>query len=390
MTTFTDHNDKVATTLKSLSFEPVADAPRHAKRLPKLALATSAGIIAMTAGFFTFHEDLARLLPLQSPVSGPSDVSATANSASLVTSRTLADQRLDEPAPRQTGTLAPREITGSGFVVTPRITNVFSKYEGRIIDIAVEPGDQVAKGQILVKLEDASARFALEQAQADKIDADLLLAGAVIDLKQAQTSLARIEILAKRDAASKQRLDETRTAANSAANSVKQAHQKIADAELAIRIAKERLAELVIRAPFAGTVTHLNAHIGDTVLDRADSVRDSQSLLTLADTQHMMIDADVAETNIASLHAGLHGEAVLDGFPDHPFALEVARLSPVISREKGTITLRLAFTDPPKGIRPNMAARIRLLLPPSRPSQPSRQQHDLTADITAQPGDATQ
>jgi multidrug efflux pump subunit AcrA (membrane-fusion protein) len=76
----------------------------------------------------------------------------------------------------------------------------------------------------------------------------------------------------------------------------------------------------------------------------------------------MVIDADVAETNIAALRPGLRGEAVLDGFPDRPFAVEVLRLAPVASVEKGTISLRLSFIDPPQGIRPNMAARIRIPL----------------------------
>jgi multidrug efflux pump subunit AcrA (membrane-fusion protein) len=98
------------------------------------------------------------------------------------------------------------------------------------------------------------------------------------------------------------------------------------------------------------------------VLARADSVRESQSLLTVTDATSMVIDADVAETNISPLRPGLHGEAVLDGFPDRPFAIEVLRLAPVASVEKGTITLRLSFADPPQGIRPNMAARIRIPL----------------------------
>lgn len=118
----------------------------------------------------------------------------------------------------------------------------------------------------------------------------------------------------------------------------------------------------MVRAPFAGTVTRLNAHVGDTVLARADSVRENQSLLAITDTVSMAIDADVAETNIASLRPGLRGEAVLDGFPDRAFAVEVVRLAPIASVEKGTITVRLSLIDPPEGIRPNMAARIRIPL----------------------------
>ncbi len=63
--------------------------------------------------------------------------------------------------------------------------------------------------------------------------------------------------------------------------------------------------------------------MGDTVLARADSVLENQSLLTITDTKTMVIDADVAETNIAALRPGLRGEVVLDAFPDQPFEVQV-------------------------------------------------------------------
>ena len=121
----------------------------------------------------------------------------------------------------------------------------------------------------------------------------------------------------------------------------------LANAELAIRIAKEAVAELNVRAPFAGTVTRLDAHVGDTVLARADTARDDQSLLTITDMSSLVIDADVAEVNASLLRPGLRGEAALDGFADRPFAVQVLRLAPTASADKGTIALRLSITDPP-------------------------------------------
>jgi multidrug resistance efflux pump len=215
----------------------------------------------------------------------------------------------------------------------------------------------------LVTLDDASARFALEQAMAAKVSADLALSAKDIELTQADASLRRSGALAAREAASRKNLEEAETAWKSASNAVAQARQDLNRAELAIRIAKEQLDELTVRAPFAGTVTRLSAHVGDTVLARVDSVRENQSLLTLIDTSSMVIDADVAETNIAMVRPGMNGEAVLDGFPERPFAIELGRIAPVASLEKGTIALRLSLIAPPIGIRPNMAARIRIAIP---------------------------
>lgn len=289
--------------------------------------------------------------------SGAVQIAPTAQSTAASSPAPDSGKPLQRPAPA-----VAHEVTGSGFVVAPRMTTIFAKYEGRVTHIAVNVGERVEKGAVLVTLEDAGAAFAQQQAYAAKNQADLVLAARDIDLAQARTALTRTESLARRDVTSRQVLEEAQAAVQQAENASAQALQAQESAKLAIMIAEERLAELTVRAPLAGTVTRLDAHVGDTILARADSTRENQSLLAIADMTSLVIDADVAETNIAALRQGLHGEAVLDGFPGQPFPIEVLRLAPIASAEKGTITLRLSLDNPPEGIRPNMAARIRIPL----------------------------
>ncbi|MBB3355450.1 RND family efflux transporter MFP subunit [Rhizobium sp. BK049] len=259
-------------------------------------------------------------------------------------------------------TAAIREITGSGYVVAPDIATVFSKYAGRIVAVEVQAGDPVVAGQVLVRLDDAGARFALRGAYIAGRAAELALEAGNITLVQARSSLDRAERLAGRDAMSGEALEAARTAFDTAGNAAAQARQDLEKAKLDIDRACEQMEALTVRAPISGTVTRLDAHVGDTVLSREDSVRENESLLTLTDTASLVIDADVAEANMALLHPGLNGEAVLDGFPDKPFAVEVAKIAPVLSQEKGTVTLRLSASSPPPGMRPAMAARIRLVV----------------------------
>ncbi|MCF3638785.1 efflux RND transporter periplasmic adaptor subunit [Rhizobium sp. TRM95111] len=350
----TEQGRKLAETLKSLSLEPVPhDIQPPKPMLRRLILPACLSALVVGAGGGVYRPDLVHQMVAE--LSGPADTTADPAAATQV--ERVADRpAAHDPIPTT------REIAGSGFVVAPRMTAVFAKYEGRITRIAVAPGDPVETGQILVVLDDAGARFALEQASAMKAQAELILAARNIDLAQARTLLDRTEILAARNATSRQALEDARAAAERASNAVAQARQSADSADLAIRIAEERVAELTVRAPFAGTVTRLDARVGDTVLARIDSVRESQSLLTITDTKSLVIDADVAETTLAALKPGLFGQAVLDGFPDRPFAVTVLRLAPVASAEKGTVTLRLSLDDPPDGIRPNMAVRIRIAL----------------------------
>lgn len=359
MNTITDHDRKLADTLRSLFLEASADTPAP-PRTRRIALASgglAVGIATLAVLFWPpASARIKALLPDALKlvhVEVPSEPGAAIGSLS----EQLTERTNEAPANRARSA-AVHEVTGSGYLIASRSTTVFSKYQGQITSIAVELGDHVDASQVLATLDDANARFSLEEAKITLTSAELVLAAKRITRDQAQSSLKRKETLV--DVLSKQDIEDTRTTWASAQNNVAQAQQDLDKASLAVRVAQEQVDALTVRAPIAGVVARLGAHVGDTVLERADSVRDSLSLMTIVDTKSMVIEADVAETNVAELRPGLHGEAVLDGFPDRPFAVEISRLAPVVSTDKGTIGLRLLLTAPPEGIRPGMAARIRI------------------------------
>jgi RND family efflux transporter MFP subunit len=325
-----------------------------------LALAATASLAAV---LFNGPETLQRIQTVLAGFSG-GDLAISADRVEARASDGTAVEGVRTPTEdgERSASASTREITGSGYVVAPDIATVFSKYEGRIVAVEVAAGDSVVAGQVLVRLDDAGARFALQGAEIAGRVAALALDARTIELVQARSSFARTERLAGRDAMSAQALEEAKTAVDKAENAALQARQDVEKAELEIDKAREQVEALTVRAPIAGTVTRLDAHIGDTVLSREDSVREDESLLVITDTASLVIDADVAEANIALMRPGLSGEAVLDGFPGQPFAIKVSKIAPVISREKGTVTLRLSLTSPPPGMRPAMAARIRLVV----------------------------
>jgi RND family efflux transporter MFP subunit len=356
MNTLTEHDRKLAETLRSLTLQPPAEVLKPDRKpirwiVGVLLVAAIPAIVTLVppsslSGIETTH-------PGQPE---PAELGlATAHQVTADSARRSPTSRPSQPSAR--------EITGSGYVVAPRSTTVFSRYEGQITTVAVDVGDQVPAGQPLVILEDANARLVLEQAKAAKVSGDLEVAAREITFAQDTAAFRRAEALAQRDATSEKELEEAETTWKNARNSVEQGRQDVVRAELTIRVAQEQVDELTVRAPLAGTVTALNARRGDTVLARADSVRESQSLLTLTDTTSMVIDADIAETNVSLLRPGLVGVATLDGFPDQPFRVELQRIAPIASAEKGTIGLRLSLFDPPPGMRPSMAARIRIAIP---------------------------
>lgn len=252
------------------------------------------------------------------------------------------------------------EITGSGHVVAPQTVAVHARQAGRVLSVAVQPGDRVAAGQVLARMQGDEAGLALEDAAIARRTAALVAEARQIEVDAAQQDRDRAALLAARDAVPGHALETAETALRRARNLQAQARQNLARADLALRRAQIERDRLVIRAPLAGTVTALSVHAGDLVADEADSVAAGRGLMVIADTSRMVIDADVAETSLAALRPGLMGEAVLDGYPDHPFPIVLERIAPVASLEKGTVTLRFRLTGAPEGARPNMAARIRI------------------------------
>ncbi|OAV51629.1 efflux transporter periplasmic adaptor subunit [Rhizobium sp. WYCCWR10014] len=368
MNTTSEHDRDLAAKLRSLSIEPAAfktELPEPHIRRHVIPGAMLALVATVSLAVFLFYrpEALERIETMLAGFASSDPAiyirgaeAPAEDGAAVERGRALPADEAASPA------LPTREVTGSGYVVAPDIATVFSKYEGRIVAVEVEAGDRVVTGQVLVRLDDAGARFALQGAEIARQSAELALTAKTIELAQARSSLTRTERLAGRDAMSAQTLEEAKTAFDTAENAALQARQDVAKAGLDIDRAREQVEALTVRAPISGTVTRLDAHVGDTVLSREDSVRENESLLAIADMATMVIDADVAEANIALMLPGLRGEAVLDGFPDRPFAVEVSKIAPMISREKGTVTLRLSLSSPPSDMRPAMAARIRLLV----------------------------
>jgi RND family efflux transporter MFP subunit len=349
MNMINDHDRKLAETLKSLALEPPtqpSDVRPKRTRPTLLAFSLLLGLGAAFAIRAVWPDILNGWATMSA-----SSYSGEAAPEEAKPEKITQSQSLTPPA---------KEVAGSGYVIAPQAIPVFSWYEGRIMSVEVDVGQRVEKGDVLVTLDEVSARFALEKALNDRVLAGLTLDSRSIELDQSTSLLQRAEALAAKQVVSRQELEDAVTARDRSTNALAQARQQLANADLEIRIAQERVDELIVRAPFSGTVTQLNARAGGTVLSRLDSVREKESLLTLTDTNNLVIDADVAETNLGTLRSGLLGTAVLDAFPEQPFTVEIVRLGPVASTEKGTISLRLSLINPPKDVRPNMAVRIQI------------------------------
>jgi len=238
-------------------------------------------------------------------------------------------------------------LTASGYVVAQVKASVASKGTGRLVYLGVEEGDEVSKGEILARLEDADIRASLARAEADREIARA-------DLKDAKRNLERQSTLFERALISQAELD-------AAQARFERVSATIASAEAAVSEAEVALENTRIRAPFDGTVLTKNADIGEIVAPFAASINSRGAVVTMADMRSLQVEADVSESNIMRVSPGQHCEIVLDAYPDHRYPGLVHKIVPTADRAKATVMVKVRFLERDKRVLPEMSAKVTFL-----------------------------
>ncbi|HEX3631185.1 MAG TPA: efflux RND transporter periplasmic adaptor subunit [Casimicrobiaceae bacterium] len=131
--------------------------------------------------------------------------------------------------------------------------------------------------------------------------------------------------------------------------------------------------DMLIRAPFDGVVLSKSAEVGDLVTPFSSTADSKRTVISIADTSTLEVEADVSAPGLAKVRVGQPCEIVLRALPDARFVGTVARIVPTVDRAKATVKVRFDAIDP--RVLPEMSARVSFL------SQPvtAEQQRPLTA-----------
>jgi multidrug efflux pump subunit AcrA (membrane-fusion protein) len=128
----------------------------------------------------------------------------------------------------------------------------------------------------------------------------------------------------------------------------------IKESQAKLDLAKARLNECVIFAPFSGTITRVHVQAGDMAAVKAP-------LLEMADLSSLVIRVAVPEAYASAVRDGMAAYVALDSLPGKTFNAKVVRVYPELDRRMRTRTVELALTDR-ANLAPGMFARIRLVL----------------------------
>lgn len=130
------------------------------------------------------------------------------------------------------------------------------------------------------------------------------------------------------------------------------ARQRVAEAEWALRVARQQVEEALVTAPFAGIITAINAELGQPV--------GTQGVVRLVSTA-LEIRLDVDESNLADLAVGQEAVISSSVFPGDTFRGTVSELGAAVDQTRGTITVRVTPLQPPEWLRPGQTVNVNVI-----------------------------
>ncbi|KQY62357.1 MULTISPECIES: HlyD family secretion protein [unclassified Brevundimonas] len=285
------------------------------------------------------------------------------------------------------------ESTDNAFVAADT-TEVSPQIDGYVVEVLVADNQRVAPGQILIRLDDANARAALAQAEANlasviaavgNVDARAAQEQALIASRaagvaqaQAQADLARQQVdrygkLAEQGWVSQQRIQTEQAGARTAQATVAEAQaalvaeqrtagvlgstrsQSVAAVEVAraqVEQARIALDRTVIRAPVAGVIGARGVRVGQYV-------RPGGQILSIVPLGDAYVVANFKETQVDRLRLGQTVEISADAYPGQALTGHIDSFSPATGSEFALIPIENATGNFTK-ITQRVPVRIRV------------------------------
>jgi len=126
----------------------------------------------------------------------------------------------------------------------------------------------------------------------------------------------------------------------------------VEQARITLASAQSQLGDTVLRAPFAGIVTAVQAQTGENV--------GTEAIITLADLDHPLIELYLDETDLDKIAVSYEVEVVFDALPDETFRGHVVQVAPTLVEVDGVTTVQALATLEEESLdNPSTALRLR-------------------------------
>lgn len=230
-------------------------------------------------------------------------------------------------------------VSASGRIQPKRLVNISADTPGRVVDLAVNEGDRVARRQFLLQIDPKSLRTRVDSGTASLQAAEASLdqqrqsvQTARVQLEQAQRNLARQQDLWRQELTTREVLEKAENDVRAAESALREREKQVS--AQAARLGQERaglesarydLSKVRIESPIDGIVTRRNIQEGETAVIGTMN-NPGTVLLTLADMSVIQAEVEVDETNIPHVALGQPARITIDALPDETFTGRVTEI----------------------------------------------------------------
>ena len=257
-------------------------------------------------------------------------------------------------------------LNASGYVVARRRATVSSKVTGKVVEVNVEEGQAVRKGQVLARLDDSQVRSALSVAEAQLA---LSRRGAAEDqakLREAELTRDRRAALVKEGVVGKAELDTAQSQVESLQARIAYSQEQVLVSQSQANARRTDLADMVVRAPFDGVAISKDAQPGEMISPvSAGGGFTRTGICTIVDMSSLEVEVDVNESYINRVRPEQPVEAILDAYPDWRIPAHVITSVPSADRAKATVKVRIGFEQLDARILPDMGVKVSFLSEPA-------------------------
>jgi HlyD family secretion protein len=193
-------------------------------------------------------------------------------------------------------------VAATGKIQPEVEVNLSSEVSGEIISLPVKEGQEVKKGDLLVKINPDLIQAALSQSQAGLQNVRAQLSQAEASLKNAQSNYNRNKTLFDKGVISKSEWDRSIAEFEGAEAGKRSAYYSVQSAAANVKQTRDNLSRTSIYAPMSGTISKLSVELGERVVGTAQMA--GTEIIRVANLNNMEVEVDVNENDIVKLTVG--------------------------------------------------------------------------------------
>lgn len=242
-------------------------------------------------------------------------------------------------------------VSGSAKIQPEVQVKISAKVSGQIMELGVQEGDYVNKGDFLVQLDPEFYRAAVEQA---KSNLDYAKAG----YEKALNEYERSKKLFADNLISNAELE-------IAKSTYEQASAQVDQMQAVLNQAKDNFSKTTIFSPMEGVVSQLNKKVGEMAMGSQFTL---DVIMVVADLTKMLAETEIDENDVVSVSFGDTAKITVDAFPDSTFNGMVKEIANTgLTRGQGTqeevtnFLVKVSMLEKPSGLRPGMSATVDVL-----------------------------